>query len=252
MILDEIVARTRERVTALAIQDDLPIPPHKRLSLEAAIRSAGDRNAVIAELKYASPSEGSIRTGPGPAELAREFARGGCVALSVLTEPDFFRGSLDNIGKVRNSVVLPVLRKDFVIDERQLYETRTSGANAILLIAGLLGDRLGEFTELAADLGLEPLIEVHSEREMVLALRTDGMLIGINNRDLTTMKVDTGTTLLLAGPAHDAGRLVVSESGIGTAEDIIRLKGAADAFLIGTAIMSADDPKSKLEEFVYA
>ena len=252
MILDEIVMRTRARVSALALKDELTASPYKRLSLVEAIRSADDRNAIIAELKYASPSEGSIRTGPEPAYLAREFASGGCVAISVLTEPDFFKGSLDFIAEVRNQVELPVLRKDFVIDERQLYETRNSGANAILLIAGLLGEHLCEFAELATDLGLEPLIEVHSEREMDLALGTDGMLIGINNRDLATMKVDIETTMRLAGPAHDAGRLVVSESGIGTPGDIMRLKGTADAFLIGTAIMSAEDPKTKLEEFVFA
>lgn len=252
MILDEIVMRTRARVSALVIQDELPALPYKKQSLIEAIGSAEDRNAIIAELKYASPSKGRIRTGPEPSQLAREFSRGGCVAISVLTEPDFFKGSLDFIGEVRNHVELPVLRKDFVIDEKQLYETRNSGANAILLIAGLLEERLCEFTELATGLGLEPLIEIHSERELDLALRTDGMLIGINNRDLATMKVDIGKTIRLAGPVHDAGRLVVSESGIGTVGDIMRLKGTADAFLIGTAIMSAEDPKNRLEEFVFA
>jgi indole-3-glycerol phosphate synthase len=195
---------------------------------------------------------GCIRNGPGPTYLARELVSGGCVALSVLTEPDFFGGSLDIIRAVREVIALPVLRKDFVIDERQLYETYTSGADAVLLIAALLGERLDDFAGIAINLGLEPLVEVHSEREMDLALRTDAMLIGINNRDLTTMKVDTGTTLRLAGPAHDAGRLVVSESGIGTAGEIRKLKGTADAFLIGTAIMSANNPKRRLEEFVYA
>ena len=140
-----------------------------------------------------------------------------------------------------------MLRKDFVIDERQLFETRASGADAVLL-----GERLNDLTGLAIDLGLEPLVEVHSESEMNLALRTETKLIGINNRDLTTMKVDTGTTLRLAGPAHEAGRLVVSESGISSAGEIRKLKGKADAFLIGTAIMSAINPKMKLEEFVYA
>jgi indole-3-glycerol phosphate synthase len=251
MILDEILACTKERVSMLAACEE-PGVPHHGPSLEKAIRSAHDRNAIIAELKYASPSRGRIRSGPGPAELARELAGGGCVALSVLTEPDFFGGSLDNIRMVRDAVPIPVLRKDFVIDERQLYETCTSGADAVLLIAALLSDRLGEFSGLAIDLGLEPLIEVHSRNEMDLALRTDAMLIGINNRDLTTMKVDTGTTLRLAKPAHDAGRLVVSESGIGTVGDIIRLKGAADAFHIGTALMSDNNPKKRLEEFVYA
>ncbi len=251
MILDEIVVRTRKRVSMLS-EYEVPVVPHHGPSLEMAIRSAHERNAVIAELKYASPSMGRIRNGPGPSNLARELVSGGCVALSVLTEPDFFGGSLDNIRKVREAIALPVLRKDFVIDERQLYETHASGADAVLVIAALIGDRLGEFARLAIDLGLEPLVEVHSESEMNLALRTDAMLIGINNRDLSTMKVDTGTTLRLAGPAHDAGRLVVSESGIGTAGEIRRLKGTADAFLIGTAVMSADSPKIRLEEFVYA
>jgi len=251
MILDEIVAHTRKRVSMLTDYEGPVVAPHG-MSLEMAIRSAHERNAVIAELKYASPTMGRIRNGPDPSCLARELASGGCVALSVITEPDFFGGSLDNIRIVRETIAFPVLRKDFVIDERQLYETRASGADAVLLIAALLDEKLNDLTGLAIDLGLEPLVEVHSEREMNLALRTDTMLIGINNRDLTTMKVDIGTTLRLAGPAHEAGRLVVSESGISSAGEIGKLKGKADAFLIGTAIMSAINPKMKLEEFVYA
>jgi indole-3-glycerol phosphate synthase len=144
------------------------------------------------------------------------------------------------------------LRKDFVVDERQLFETAALGADAVLLIAGILKEELPHFVRVSRHLGIEPLVEVHNQDEALMALQTDAVLIGINNRDLGTMEIDLDTTLNLSEPIHQEGRLVISESGIRSADDIRRLKNHTDAFLIGTAIMASDDPGKKLEEFVFA
>ena len=145
-----------------------------------------------------------------------------------------------------------MLRKDFIIDPRQLEETRSLGADAVLLIAAILGDRLNGFVERAMALGLEPLVEVHTRREAEIALATGAELIGVNNRDLQTMKIDLGTTLALGPGIRGAGRQVISESGIRTPGDIRALRPACNAFLIGTSIMASEDPRKALEEFVCA
>ena len=252
MILDEIVRSTRARLDSL---DPLPVVdpaemPHR--SLGAAIRACRDRHAIIAEVKYASPSRGRIHDGSTPEAIAREFAAAGAAGLSVLTEPTYFGGSTGSLVAVRRAVTIPVLRKDFIIDERQLVETRALGADAVLLIARVLGDRLPAFVDAALALGLEPLVEVHDRSEMECALATETDLIGINNRDLRTMTIDLSTTARFAGPARDAGVTVVSESGITWPCDVRSLARHCDAFLIGSALMSARDRKKKLEGFVFA
>ncbi len=251
MILDEIIRCTGRRVAAL------PDPPAvdrstPACSLAAAIRACRDRNAVIAELKYASPSRGVLRTEPDPGALAAEFVAGGAVALSVLTEPSFFGGSTENLVRARRAASVPILRKDFIIDPRQLAETKAIGADAVLLIARVLGENLSAFVDLAFDLGLEPLVEIHNRDEAELALATDAELIGINNRDLSTLKIDISTTRRLSGLVADEGRTVVSESGILWPYDVRNLRDCCDAFLIGSAIMSAKNRKKRLEGFVFA
>ncbi len=252
MILDEIVRSTGER---LAHMEALPVfdpgtLPHR--SLEKSIRACRGRHAIIAEVKYASPSRGTIHDECAPETIAGEFAAAGAAALSVLTEPVFFGGSTENLVRVRRAVCVPILRKDFIIDERQLAETRALGADAVLLIVRVLGDRLPAFVDGAHALGLEPLVEVHDRGEMERALATDANLIGINNRNLKTMGIDLSTTVRLAEAARDEGRAVVSESGITWPYDVRSLGRHCDAFLIGSALMSARDRRKRLEGFLFA
>jgi indole-3-glycerol phosphate synthase len=251
MILDDILRTTRERVRALEGHAP-PRPPSHPRSLSDAICQAPGRNAIIAEVKFSSPSRGRIREPVPPERLARDLVSGGCCALSVLTEPHFFGGSPDSLIRVRRAVGVPVIRKDFIIDPVQLGETRSLGADAVLLIASLLGDRLPGFVEEARALGIEPLVEVHTREETETALRTGANLIGVNNRDLRTMEVDLSATLALGPGIRGAGRRVVSESGIRTPGDIRTLRAACDAFLIGSSIMASKDPRKTLEGFVCA
>ncbi len=253
MILDRIVEATQDRIAALPSVPEHPLPrPGNPRSLYSALAGSDGRNAVIAEIKFASPSRGTIRTVGEPQELARMFASSGCAALSVLTEPAFFHGRPEFIASIREEVEVPLLRKDFIIDERQLAESRMLGADAVLLITGLLGDRLPEFVDLAFRLGLEPLVEVHSRDEMEQALETRTKIVGINNRNLATFAIDLSTTLRLAPMARRAGRIVVSESGILWPVDIRTLRPYADAFLIGSSIMASRNPRKKLEGFLFA
>ena len=252
MILDEIIRSTGERLETLG-----PLPavdpgemPHR--SLREAIRECRDRNAIIAEVKYASPSRGRIHDGCTPESIAGEFVAAGATGLSVLTEPTFFGGSIENLVRVRRAVPVPILRKDFIIDERQLVETRALGADAVLLIARVLGSSLPAFVDEALALGLEPLVEVHDRSEMERALATETNLIGINNRNLETMTIDLSTTARLAEAARDEGRTVVSESGIMWPYDVRNLRRHCDAFLIGSALMSARNRQRRLEGFVFA
>jgi len=251
MILDEILETTRERARALN-GHALPLPVHHHRSLSAAICQAPSRNVIIAEVKFSSPSRGRIRDPAPPERIARDLVSGGCSALSVLTEPHFFGGSPEYLTRIREAVGVPVLRKDFIIDPLQIEETRSLGADAVLLITSLLDDRLPEFVERAQALGLEPLVEVHTREETELALRTGANLIGVNNRDLRTLEVDLSTTLALGPGIRRAGRRVVSESGIRTPGDIRTLRPACDAFLIGSSVMASGDPGKTLEGFVCA
>jgi indole-3-glycerol phosphate synthase len=186
------------------------------------------------------------------AMMAGVLEQGGCTALSVLTEPYFFGGTVQDIGRVKKVVNLPVLRKDFIIDERQIAESRALGADAVLLIAAVLKKNLAGFVDHAIEYGLEPLVEVHTAEEAEEALATKTTLIGINNRNFSTLSIDRSTTRLISEQIRGDGRLIVSESGMQSADDIREMKQYCDAFLIGSSIMSHDHPRKKLEEFVCA
>lgn len=251
MILDEIIRRTERRVARLP--DSFPKPGRRsNQRLSDAIRSRNGRNAIIAEIKCASPSRGIIRRNVDIPMMAGVLERGGCAALSVLTEPYFFGGTAQDIGRVKSAVNLPVLRKDFIIDERQIAESRALGADAILLIAAILKDRLPDFIDTTLGAGLEPVVEVHTADEVEEALATRATIIGINNRNLATLGIDRSTTRILSERIRQDGRLVVSESGMRSADDVREMKPYCDAFLIGSSIMSHEHPRKKLEEFVCA
>jgi len=251
MILDEIIKRTEKRV-ALLPSSYPEYTGRTRVSLAEAIRSRNGKNAIIAEIKCASPSSGVIRRNVDMPMMAGVLEQGGCVALSVLTEPYFFGGTCRDIAQVKSAVTLPVLRKDFIIDERQIPESRALGADAMLLIAAILKNRLPGFVDTVIDYGLEPLVEVRTGAEAELALSTETTLIGINNRDLTTLGVDRSTTRILSERIRGDDRLVVSESGMRSADDVREMKQYCDAFLIGSSIMSHNHPRKKLEELVCA
>ena len=251
MILDEIIRRTEKRVAKLP--ETFPDPEiNTHASLIDAIHGARGKNAVIAEIKCASPSRGVIRRNVDMAMMAGVLVDGGCVGLSVLTEPYFFGGSLNDVARVKDAVHVPVLRKDFIINERQIGETRALGADAVLLIAAVLGERLPAFVDASIEAGLEPLVEVHNPQEVNNALATRANLIGINNRDLSTLAIDRSTTRLLSGQVRLAGRTIVSESGMRSADDVREMRSYCDAFLIGSAIMADAEPGRRLEEFVCA
>ena len=226
------------------------VPPVR--SLEKAIRTCPSPHAVIAEIKPASPTLGRIRDVRDHGALARELAGAGACSLSVLTEPAFFGGAPDRLNEVRTQVDIPVLRKDFIVDERQLAETRALGGDAVLLIARILGDRLGGFVDRSLALGLEPLVEVRTEREIVQALATDAVLIGVNNRDLETLRVDLATTARLGPRLRAEDRTVVSMSGVSSLADLCRLAPDCDAVLIGTALMRSESPARALRELCFA
>jgi indole-3-glycerol phosphate synthase len=251
MILDEIIRRTQKRV-ALLPETFPENGTRSHASLIDAIQKRNGRNAVIAEIKCASPSRGIIRRNVDMTMMAGALAGRGCVALSVLTEPYFFGGTGQDIARVKSAVGIPVLRKDFIIDERQITESRALGADAILLIAAVLKERLPAFVNLTQEFGLEPLVEVHTGSEVETALSTNAELIGINNRNLSTLRIDRSTTRFLSDSIRSAGRMIVSESGMQSADDIREMKPYCDAFLIGSSIMAHKHPEKKLEEFVCA
>ncbi len=206
---------------------------------------------LIAEIKKASPSKGIIRGDFDPVKIAMTYQAHGASAISVLTDERFFEGRLEHISMVKENVPLPVLRKDFIIDEYQIYESVACGADAILLIADLLSDNeMTGFYQLATSLGLDVLLEVHNEEDMEKAIATGGEIIGVNNRDLHTFKVDLAMTqkLMRLIPAH---KIKVSESGIKSYEDVMFLKSLGiNAVLIGEAFMEAPDIAAKIREIM--
>jgi indole-3-glycerol phosphate synthase len=214
-------------------------------ALERPIAAGGA--GVIAEIKKASPSKGLLRAAFDPPAIARSYAEHGAACLSVLTDVQFFQGELGYLEAARMTVDLPVLRKDFVIDEYQVYEARAAGADCILLIAAALDDaHMRALEQCARDLGMAVLVEVHDAAELERALRLDTPLIGINNRNLRTFTVSLQTTLDLL-PAIGSGRRVVTESGILAAADVARMRAAGvHAFLVGEAFMRAADPGQEL------
>jgi indole-3-glycerol phosphate synthase len=252
MILEQVIQTTATRVAGLPdIDGTVPKRQGRRSLTEVLTRKSG-RNAIIAEIKFASPTRGNIRKTTDPVELGRDFVSAGCVALSVLTEPVFFHGRPEFIPAIRPQIRVPILRKDFIIDERQLAESASLGADAVLLIAGVLGNRLPDMVESARAFGLDPLVEVHNAKEVQAALATTASVIGINNRDLVTLSIDLSTTLRLAPLIVDAGLRVVSESGFLWPCDIRHFRPCVDGYLIGSAIMSAKQPAKRLEGFVFA
>jgi indole-3-glycerol phosphate synthase len=202
---------------------------------------------VIAELKPASPSRGVIRDPFDPGDLAQSLAAAGAAALSVLTEPEFFGGSLKNLRDARKEIGAPVLRKDFIFDSWQVWESRANDADSFLLIVAALDDALlRELLSLGRELGMEPLVEVHTAAELARALAAGARIIGVNNRDLRTLDVRIETSLELIDLIPD-DRIAVAESGLSTNADLRRLRGAGfDAFLIGEHLMRADNPASAL------
>jgi len=207
------------------------------------------QSAVIAEIKKASPSKGVLRDPFDPVEIAKSYEAHGAACLSVLTDQDFFQGSNTYLQQVHDAVGLPIIRKDFIVDDYQVYEARVIGADCILLIAAAIGDaQMSELTETALHLGIDVLIEVHNEEEMERALRLPLPMIGINNRDLHTFDVSLETTIRMLEMIED-DRIVVTESGILTPEDVMIMRQhQVNSFLVGEAFMRADNPGEKLAE----
>jgi indole-3-glycerol phosphate synthase len=261
-VLDEILAHKREEVEAaqrvrpVEMLKALPgyLMPRRNFYGAVTVPRRGKPN-LIAEIKRASPSAGVIRAEFDPIEIARQYARGGAQALSVLTDTKFFDGRLEYIETVKAAVGLPVLRKDFIIAPYQVYESRAYGADAILLIADVLElALLSDLVDLARDAGLWVLVEVHSRGRLFEALQAvqdrlrDGVLLGINNRDLRAQQVDLATTEELARLVPP-GVPIVSESGIRTRRDVERMYAAgARALLIGETLLRAGDPVQTIDE----
>jgi len=256
-ILKKIVARKWQEIEARAArvpvtelqarQAGADAPRGFAAAIEAKI--AAGNAGVIAEIKKASPSKGVLRADFRPAEIAASYAASGAACLSVLTDVDFFQGGDDYLRQARAACELPVIRKDFIVDPYQVHEARVLDADCILLIAACLEDgQMRELNDLAHELGMDVLVEVHDAAELERALKLDNRLVGINNRNLRTFEVSLDTTLdLLAGIPAD--RRVVTESGIHAPADVALMRDhGVHAFLVGEAFMRADDPGAKLAE----
>jgi indole-3-glycerol phosphate synthase len=242
------VVRLKQRP---AFERMLPNPALRR-DFKKALCSPGHIR-LIAEIKFASPSAGTIRDREDPVPIARKYEKAGVSALSLLTDRKFFGGDLENLPRLKQAVALPVLRKDFIIDEIQVRESYHYGADALLLIVRILSkEQLKELLQSAREFGLAVLTEVHDQEELELASACGAEIIGINNRNLDTFEVDIRTTVHLASSALP-GPILVSESGIRSGEDIrLLLQSGVCAFLVGTAIMQAADMKQKIREFLKA
>ena len=255
-ILEKIIAVKRQEVAAAkkkisfdAIRADAESRVLTR-GFEGAMRRkiAAGKSAVIAEIKKASPSKGVLRAGEFiPADIAQSYAEAGAACLSVLTDRQFFQGEPDYLKQARASCDLPVLRKDFMVDPYQIYESRAMGADCVLLIAAVLDDaRMAELEAIARSLDMAVLVEVHDRPELDRALKLKTPLVGINNRNLRTFDVSLATTIDMLKDIPE-GRLVVTESGIGTKQDVAAMRAAGvHAFLVGEAFMRADDPGEAL------
>ncbi len=259
MFLDQIVVATKKRVAALGSQRDsleaaARAAPPPRDFVAALLRRVENRPTtnIIAEIKRASPSKGPLNPNLDVTQLAEAYKRGGAAALSVLTEPDFFKGSFADLEAARQASGLPVLCKDFILEPVQIYEARSHGADAVLLIAAITSVRaqhavpLRDLRELAASLGMVALVEVHNELEMQQALEAGATLVGINNRNLVDFTVDINTTFKLRLLVPQ-GVTVVSESGISAPAHIARLRDAGvNAALIGEALVISENPEQRL------
>ncbi len=258
MILDQIVADNRLELEAR--KRSFPLEELRRVVLEqtppldfaSALR--GKRVQLIAEVKKASPSKGIIRPDFNPVEIAQTYASNGASAISVLTEAKYFQGSLNHLRDIREALGdrrLPLLRKDFLYDPYQIYESRAYGADSLLLIAAILRpEKLQELLRLSHELDMSCLVEVHNEAELEIALNSGARVIGINNRDLSTFDVDLTTTKRLR-PLIPQDRIVVSESGIKNRNDIEKLREwHVDAVLIGESLISASNIAAKMKELL--
>lgn len=248
-ILSEIIDRKRQRVESA--KQTIRFDALERRSNPHRLRRALLRDGIniIAEFKRRSPSKGVIRADANLQEIVSDYKAGGAAAISVLTEEDYFSGSLDDLRAVKSIVDLPALRKDFVFDDYQVYESAAAGADAVLLIVAALEDeKLLSLRSLANELGLDALVEVHARDEMQRAIACGANVIGVNNRNLHTFEVSLETSLSLAKDAPDDA-LLVSESGLHNADDLSRLRDAGfRGFLIGESLMRAPDPAAALRE----
>ncbi len=256
MILDDIIANKREELSETKRR--CPLSEIKAKAADAGpVRgfekalAAGPGIRLIAEVKKASPSKGVIREDFDPVKIARTYKESGASCLSVLTEQRFFQGKLEYLDAIRKVQDLPLLRKDFIIDEYQIHEARAAGADAILLIAACLErDQLQDYLGIAQRLGLDVLVESHTYKELDKSLLAGATLLGVNNRDLTTFTVSLQTTLDLLKDIPD-DRTVVSESGIKTRDDVMKLQLAGvDAILVGESLMREKDVGKKVKELL--
>jgi indole-3-glycerol phosphate synthase len=253
-ILDQIVAEKRREAERLRGQaakiKEFCADRQDYRDFSAALRQAPGV-ALIAEVKKASPSAGVIRPDFAPVSIAKEYRAAGAAALSVLTDEKFFQGRIEYLQQIRAVVKLPVLRKDFVVDELQVYESVARGADAVLLIAAVLDDaQLRDYLALATQLRVAALVEVHDEMELTRAVQVGAEIIGINNRNLRTFEVDLGTTERLAARLS-ADKLIVAESGLQTRADVERVRRAgAKAILVGESLMRSGDLAAKAKELI--
>jgi len=254
-MLDKIVARKKEEVEQTKKNAPLSSLKERIAQQEAprdfALALKDTRTRLIAEVKRASPSRGVLCSDFNPVELAKKYAQGGAAAISVLTETTYFQGSIDHLTAIREKVHLPLLRKDFIFDPYQVYESRAYGADALLLIAAVLEqEQLEELLSLSHELGLRCLVETHNQDEVERAISSQAKIIGINNRDLTTFTIDINTTQRLL-PLIPQGRIIVSESGITSRSDVEKLKGwGVNAVLVGEALVTTDDITAKIKELI--
>lgn len=239
------VAERRTRVAEADLEREARRAAASRRPFAAALARPG--RAIIAEMKQASPSGGLLKLDYQPAEIARAYETAGARALSVLTDGPYFRGSLEHLREARQATRLPALRKDFLVDRYQVAESAAAGADAVLLIVAALDDTmLRDLFQRAADLGMDALVEVHTEEEADRAVALGAKLIGVNNRNLSTLAVDLETSLRLR-PRLPAGAIAVSESGLRSHEDLARLEAAGyRAFLIGEQLLRAPEPAAAL------
>jgi indole-3-glycerol phosphate synthase len=262
-ILGKIIARKfeeideRQRQVSIAGLRELIAQQSACRGFEMALRrvvNAGDP-AVIAEVKKASPSKGLIRADFDPAAIARSYQAAGAACLSVLTDVDYFQGADSYLKQARDATSIPVLRKDFMVDAYQIYEARALGADCILLIVAALADmpaRMVELEQLAVELGMDVLVEVHTEAELELALELKTSMLGINNRDLHSFSTSLNTTIELL-PRVPGQHLLVTESGIHTRADVQTMRAAGvNVFLVGEAFMRAPDPGLELHKLFYS
>ncbi len=260
-ILNKIIARKYEEITERKVNvslDDLKsavkgVAPARGFVPAIENKIAVGKPAVIAEIKKASPSKGVIRENFKPPEIAQSYDAAGAACLSVLTDVDFFQGADEYLQSVREAVALPVIRKDFMVDEYQVYESKVIGADCILLIVAALDkQQLVDLNGLAHELGLDVLVEVHNQAELDLALALPNKLVGINNRDLHSFDVSLDATLSLL-PKIPSDKIVITESGIHVSDDVALMrKNQVNGFLVGESFMRHTDPGAKLNELFFS